>query len=228
MNKNSIKWAASFICITFIFTFPASHHALTEFTAQHPYVMGFVKFSTLAFLGELMGIRISNGEWIKPKGPILRILAWGLMGMAIAFVLPLAYQGGVLVKEQGLISFVGDGFLNKLLQAFAASIIFNLLPGPMVILYHRLAESFIELSEGNISDLKKVRFSQVIEKVDWVHLIQFIILRVNLILFIPINTVIFYLPPNHRVLVAAYSSILLGIVLGYHKRKKKSEKIYIF
>ncbi|HMM16115.1 MAG TPA: hypothetical protein PKC47_01065, partial [Petrimonas sp.] len=73
MSKNSIKWGASFIFISFIFVFPESQHVLMGWTEVHPYIMGGLKFSVLAFLGELMSIRISNGEWKRPKGILLRI-----------------------------------------------------------------------------------------------------------------------------------------------------------
>ena len=221
MSQNSIKWTAAFVCITFLFLFPASHHVLMDYTEAHPYIMGFFKFAALAFLGELMGNRISEGAWNKPKGAFLRMIAWGLMGMAIAFVLPFAYQGGELLQQQGLLSFTEGNLINQFAKAFTASVIFNLLPGPIVIIYHRLAESFIELCDGHISDLKHIGLSRAIASIDWVNLIQFVILRVNLIIFIPINTIIFLLPQNQRVLVAAYASILLGAVLGYYKANRK-------
>ncbi len=222
MKKNSVKWAAAFSCITFAFMFPASHHFLIRLTETHPYCMGFIKFSTLAFLGQLMGIRITHGDWMRPNGLILRILSWGLLGMAIVFVLPLAYQGVTVLQQQGLLLNSDNILIDQFIKAFAASIIFNLLPGPIVIIYHRLTESFIELCDGNAINLKYVSFSNAITNVDWVNLIQFVILKVNLILFIPINTIIFLLPPDQRVLLAAYSSILLGIVLGYYNARKKS------
>ncbi len=222
MKKNSLKWAAAFSCITFVFLFPASHHLLIKLTETHPYCMGFIKFATLAFLGQLMGIRITYGDWIRPKGLFLRILFWGLLGMAIVFVLPLAYQGVTVLQQQGLFFNADSLAIDGFIKAFAASIIFNLLPGPIVIIYHSLAESFVELCDGKMMNLKHVRFSSAIMNIDWVNLIQFVIFKVNLILFIPINTIIFLLPPDQRVLLAAYSSILLGVVLGYYNARKKS------
>ncbi len=225
MSKNSIKWTCFFIAITFVFVFPRTHDFLTEWTKLYPYRMGFLKFSMLAFLGELLGIRISNGEWIRPKGIIMRILAWGIMGIAIAFVLPLSYSSNDLFIKQSIFSVTENSLFFQLIQAFIASVVFNILLGPIVIIYHKLAETYIELCEGRIAKLKQIRLSQVIKNVDWVNLVQFVILKVNLIIFIPINTIVFLLPETQRVLLAAYASIILGAVLGYKKRKSRVENL---
>jgi len=214
LSKSSFKWMCVFAGITFAFVFQPSHDVLMEWTKNHPYIMGFLKFSILAFLGELLGIRISCGNWNKPKGIVLRIFAWGSMGMAVAFVLPMSYMSAEIFLS------AGQQIDQQLARAFIASVVFNLLPGPMVIIYHKMAESWIDLGEGNASALKKVGFSAVIRNVGWENLIKNILLKVNLILFIPINTIVFLLPMDLRVLMAAYSSILLGVVLGYRKAKQ--------
>jgi len=214
LSRNSIKWGVVFIGITLAFIFKPSHDFLMDLTKNHPYVMGYLKFSILAFLGELLGIRISSGNWNKPKGMMLRIFAWGLMGMAIAFVLPMSYMSAEIFLSSG------QQIDQQFARAFIASVVFNLLPGPMVIIYHKMAETWIDLGGGNTSAMKKVGFSDVIRNVDWDNLIKNILLKVNLILFIPINTVVFLLPIDLRVLMAAYSSILLGAVLGYRKAKQ--------
>ncbi|HMM16114.1 MAG TPA: hypothetical protein PKC47_01060, partial [Petrimonas sp.] len=132
----------------------------------------------------------------------------------------LSALGILVLKQQGLISLPEKTFLFQLVQAFTASMVFNLLPGPMVIIYHKFTDTYIQICEGKVSQLKEVKFSQVIKRIDWVELFQFVIL--NLILFIPINTVVFLVPQDQRVLLAAYSSILLGMVLGYHKVNSES------
>ena len=217
MNTNTSKWLAFLLLITFVFLLPTSHNILMGWTKEHPYFMGFCKFAILAFLGELMGLRISSGEWKRPNGIGLRIVSWGLMGMMIAFVLPLSGSAILIFKQQGILSVSENSLLYQYFQALLASVVFNIIPGPMVIIYHKLAESYIELSGGKVLALRRVHFADAIRNIDWVYLIRSILLKINLILFIPINTIVFLLPQDQRVLIAAYSSILLGIVLGYHK-----------
>lgn len=219
MSKNCIIWLILFICLTTLLIVPSSRQTILAVTKLHPYIMGFMKFAIFGFLGELLGGRILNGKWEKIKGTGLRIVAWGFFGVIIAFVLPLSFSGARILLDQFVLPFEKNVFLNHLVQAFLASMVLNMLPGPMAIIYHKIAETYIELGHGRFGKMIKIRFSHAIRKIDWENQMGFVILKICLIIFIPLHTITFMLPSNYRVLLAAYSTILLGAVLGYSKQK---------
>ena len=67
----------------------ALYRSYQSFNAAHGMVMSFLKFGILSTLGELLGLRISTGRYLKPGFGILpRAVVWGIFGMGInmAFV----------------------------------------------------------------------------------------------------------------------------------------------
>jgi hypothetical protein len=59
---------------------------------------------------------------------------------------------------------------------------------------------------------------QVVAQIDWQDLVGFVCLRTIPSFWIPAHTVTFLLPPEYRVLYAAFLSIALGVVLALAKR----------
>lgn len=58
MRRGDLWWLAALCMVSSAFLAPASHQLFVSATKSHPYVMGFVKFATLATMGELLAIRI--------------------------------------------------------------------------------------------------------------------------------------------------------------------------
>ena len=56
-----------------------------EANRQHPYLLAFAKFALLATFGEMIGLRIKNGNYTeKGFGILPRAVVWGLLGTWIA------------------------------------------------------------------------------------------------------------------------------------------------
>ena len=67
-----------------------------------------------------------------------------------------------------------------------------------------------------------VKLSDVIARIDWQGLVSFVIFKTIPFFWIPAHTITFLLPPEYRVLMAAYLSVALGAILAYGKRRKVS------
>ena len=104
------------------------YRSYQSFNAAHGMVMSFLKFGILSTLGELLGLRISTGSYLKPGfGLWPRAVVWGIFGMGInmAFVVfstgvP-AFAGylGVAHPEELM---AGPLTMEKVLLALAISV----------------------------------------------------------------------------------------------------------
>ena len=122
--------------ITSLFVMPETHEVFIEITNNHPYIMGFVKFSILSTMGELLAIRIGAGEWKKPSGVIYRFIVWGFIGMLVVLMFNLFGTGVKGAMDKGLIiSF--DGGISGFWDAFMIASIMNLVFAPVFMTVHR-------------------------------------------------------------------------------------------
>lgn len=214
MRKYDLLWLLGIAVVFLILLLPASHAVFMAATAVHPYLMGFVKFSILATMGELLALRIVNREWRAPKGILYRALVWGFLGMVFVLVFDL-YAGGVTgsMKKGLLFSFGGNlGF------AFFTSALMNVLFGPTFMAFHRIMDTYIDLGEGKLSKILKVKLSEVVQTIDWYGFVNFVVLKTIPFFWIPAHTLTFLLPAEYRVLAAAFLSIALGGILAFAKR----------
>jgi hypothetical protein len=123
--------------------------------------------------------------------------------------------GTAAVIEKGLIP-AGSGWLRKLLQAFYTSAIMNLTFGPVFMAAHRISDTYLDLqAQGNKPGMK-----DVLAAIDWQGFLDFVVGKTIPLWWIPAHTVTFLLPGEYRVLVAAYLSIVLGVILVYARRRK--------
>ncbi len=187
-----------------------------EITGEHPYIGGFVKFFFLASMGDLLGIRIRNGEWVIPGCFIYKAFVWGLFGMAITLLFPV-YMGGVSAAQQsGYLPFAG----SIIAQAFFGSVIMNVTFGPMLYVYHKFSELLID--SGYEEPKEKIMVSDLVDRVDWHTMVSFSWLINCVFIWIPCHTLVFILPSEYRVLASAFLSILLGVLVSFAKKKKIS------
>jgi len=69
----------------------------------------------------------------------------------------------------------------------------------------------------------QISLSRLIATIDWDNLIGFVVVKTIPFFWIPAHTIVFMLPGEYRVLVAAYLSIALGIILSYSKILKSDK-----
>lgn len=218
MKLGDFIWIAVICGISALLVIPTTHVIFIDLTVSHPYIMAFFKFLVLATMGELLAIRIVGGEWKKPIGMVYKSIVWGLIGMLVALMFQV-YSAGVSGAIKAGYLFAGTGTLGLLLAAFYTSLFMNLTFGPMFSAAHRVTDTYIDLRE---TSPKPPTLSQAVASVDWQAFIHFVVYKVQVFIWLPAHTLVFLVPPEYRVLVAAYLSIALGIILSYARRRKST------
>lgn len=216
MKKQDILWGLSLLLIIFILVFPSTHKSFVNATKSYPYIMGFIKVSILATLGELLAMRISTGRYVNSKGIIYRFVVWGFLGMAFVIVFDLFANGVLGSMKKGLLPSSHSLFLS----AFFTSLFMNLIFAPTFMALHRITDTYIDLGEGKWSKICKVKLKDVTDKIDWYGFISFVVLKTIPLFWIPAHTITFMLPSEYRVLMASFLSIALGGILAFAKRRK--------
>ena len=211
-----LLWLLTLLIITAFMIIPQTQSTFIQLTSRYPYGMGFVKFSILATMGELLALRLAHRNWMRPKGMVFKIITWGLIGMLITFMFTFYAAGIYALFDQGLIS-VQNEALASILQAFLISLIMNLTFGIVFMGVHRMSDTYIEMWV----DQRQPSLKALIEIIDWDGFISFVIFKTIPLFWIPAHTITFLLPPHYRVVVAAYLSIVLGAILIYFKKPKR-------
>ncbi len=219
MKKYDFLWMAALAAVIFILVYPSTHVAFLSATKTHPYIMGFIKVAILATMGELMALRIAAGNWRKPTGVLYRIIVWGFIGMTFVIIFDIFASGVTAAMSKGLLPYMGEGIASKLGFAFFTSAFMNLIFAPTFMTFHRVTDTFIDLGEGKLENIFKVKLKDVIGKIDWNGFISFVILKTIPIFWIPAHTITFLLAPEYRVLMASFLSIAMGGILAFAKRK---------
>ena len=94
----------------------------------------------------------------------------------------------------------------------------NLTFGPMMMVFHRFTDMYINIKYEKNGG--KVTMSELIDKNDWHSLVEFSWIKTCPFFWIPAHTVVFILPTQYRVIVSAFLSIALGILLTIAKKGK--------
>lgn len=219
MEKNRIRtgdllWAAAFLCCVSIFIFPVSKEIFLRATQSHAWLCGFLKFFVLATMGDLLGLRISNGQWKIPSGIFFKACLWGILGIAITFAMPL-YSGGIAdMMSSGIVPFEG----SFLALAFFSSSAMNLTFGPMLYVYHQFGALFIDAKCENRK--QKNHLSSLVERIDWKTMVCFSWAKTCPLMWIPLHTIVFLTPPQYRVVLSAFFSVLLGALIAIAGKKR--------
>jgi hypothetical protein len=201
--------------VSAIFIIPVSRQVFVAATNAHPYLMGFAKFVILATMGEMLAVRILTSRWSKPLGMIYKALFWGVAGMAIVFVFNLFTNGITGMLASRMIIPI-SGIAGAIIKAFLISATLNLTFAPVFMAVHRISDTFIDLRVTGTP----ISLSGAITRIDWPGYIHFVVAKTIPFFWIPAHTLTFLLPPEYRVLAAAYLSIALGIILAYARRRK--------
>jgi len=214
IKRGDLIWLLALGTVTTFLIVPELHRIFIQATLAHPYVMGFVKFTLLASMGELLTIRLMTGIWQRPLGFAYKAIIWGVIGLSIVLMFGLFFDGVAGATEKGLLP-GAPGVAGRLLQAFFTSTFLNLTFAPVFMAAHRISDTFIDLhAEG-----ERPSVHQVIKIIDWPEFFLFVLGKTIPFFWIPVQTINFMLPAHYRIIVAAYLSIVLGIILAYARRK---------
>jgi hypothetical protein len=211
-RRGDVAWGLVLLIWILILTIPSTRTQFINYTNIHPYIGGFVKFAILATMGDLLGARILKSEWNIPKGLIFRAILWGVLGMMITLIFTIFVSGVSAAQSMGMLPFAG----SILAQAFFASAAMNVTFGPMLYIYHKFGDLFIDSCYEKKG--QKILIKDMVDKVDWYTMVSFSWLKTCLLIWIPLHTIVFLLPTQYRVLASAFLSILLGILVALSKK----------
>lgn len=218
MKRGDFIWGGVFAAITAFLIIPETRHLFETATRTHPYIMGFVKFAIMASMGELLTIRMLQKHWRRPSGFIAKALVWGIIGMVIVAMFALYSDGVAGLLKRGLLV-AGQGELAVFLAALFTSALMNGTFGIVLMLSHKISDTYIDLRASN----KKPNFQMTLKAVDWPAFFSFVIGKTIPFFWIPAHTITFLLPGEYRVLIAAYLSIALGMILAYAKLRTQKK-----
>lgn len=213
MKKGDFVWGAILAAICALLLTPGTEKVFIAMTMAHPYIMAFIKFAILATMGDLLAIRIVTGDWSFPSGLVARAGIWGFLGVVIALIFTI-FPGGVIAAQgKGMLPFNGNAFAF----AFFTSTITNIVFAPTMMAFHRYTDTMIDLKSETGSNPS---IKEITERIDWYGFVSFVILKTIPFFWIPAHTITFLLPPEFRVLAAAFLSIALGAILAFAKKKQ--------
>jgi hypothetical protein len=151
VRKGDILWGFVLLIWILILVIPAARAVFLQVTDAHPYLGGFVKFFFLATMGDLLGARILNKEWVIPQGIIWKAILWGILGMAITLVFTVFMGGAAAAQASRRLPFEGVA----LAQAFFGSFVMNTTFGPMLYIYHKFGDLYIDAKIDKIKQSGK-------------------------------------------------------------------------
>ena len=198
-----------------------------SFNASHGMIMSFFKFAILSTLGELLGLRISTGNYLRKGFGILpRALVWGILGMGInlAFII---FSTGVpaVAAYLGITDptaiMTGPICLSKVLLAFAISVCLNSIFAPVFMTFHKITDTHILATGGTLRGLfTPIPMGDIMQHLNWQVQWKFVFKKTIPLFWFPAHTITFLLPGEVRVLFAALLGVALGVILAVAARKK--------
>lgn len=223
MKRSDFQFLAIVLALFLPFFFSKS---LYDFyclaNTEHGILLSFLKFAILATLGESLGVRIRQGVYCyKGFGLLPRAVVWGLLGITIKVAFLVFQPGaGAFLSNFGVVK--ADTFGSKLLFAFTASSLMNLIFAPVMMMIHKITDTHIVQTGGGMAGLfSPVDVSGILKKVDWSVMWGFVFKKTIPFFWIPAHTITFLLPATFQVLFAAVLGIVLGVILAFAANKGK-------
>ena len=208
--------------------FPSVFDFYMQFNMEHGLLMSFIKFAILATLGEVIGLRIRVGKYNeKGFGIIPRAMVWGVLGLSLKAAFDIFASGTpIFLENMGLkdASLIINGALTpaKVLVSFSISTALNLFYAPVLMTVHKITDLHIINTGGSIRGFfTKMDVLSILKKIDWDTHWNFILKRTIPLFWIPAQTLTFLLPPEFRILFAAFLGIVLGVLLALASLKKR-------
>ena len=198
-----------------------------EATKQHALLMSFVKFAVLATLGEIIGLRISQGCYLKEGFGILpRALFWGFTGVLIKIAITIFATGAPFFVDHYLVNLTAENASNKVIYAFAISVSMNLMFAPVFMVLHKISDIHIMQTGGTLRGyFSKVNIGEILSEIDWSVMWGFVFIKTLPFFWIPAHTITFLLPKHHQVLFAAILGIVLGVILAIAGMAKTQKQV---
>ncbi|MCK5067780.1 MAG: Mpv17/PMP22 family protein [Bacteroidales bacterium] len=192
-----------------------------QFNLEHGVVMSFIKFSILATLGEVIGLRIKTGRYHQQGfGLIPRAIVWGFLGVTIYMAFAIFAAGTPVFLEKVGLEDAGsilhsDLSWRKVLVSFSISTALNLFYAPVMMTFHKITDIHILKNDGTLRGfLKPIHFVRIFQEINWDVQWNFVFKRTIPLFWIPAQTITFLLPEEFRVLFAAFLGIVLGVLLA--------------
>ncbi|NLO67039.1 MAG: Mpv17/PMP22 family protein [Bacteroidales bacterium] len=204
-----------------------------------PYMMSFVKFFVLATLGEVLGLRLRKGSYqLKGFGLLPRAIVWGFLGITIKLAFEIFAAGSPAMLASMGVQFPTDhpaDILNQdffshfswiqLLAALSVGTMLNLFFAPVFMTVHKISDTHIEQTGGTLRGFfSPMPVREIMASINWRVQWSFVFKRTIPLFWIPAQTFNFLLPAEHRVLVAAIYSVILGVILAIAAQKGKAGK----
>ncbi len=209
------------------FLFESLYAWYQSFNAAHGMVMSFLKFAILSTLGELLGLRISTGSYLrKGFGVLPRAVVWGVLGMGInlAFIIfstGVPAAAGYLGVADPAAIMAGPVTLGKVLLAFAISVTMNSIFAPVFMTFHKITDTHILATGGTLRGLfTPIPMGDIMQNLNWRVQWGFVFKKTIPFFWFPAHTITFLLPGEVRVLFAALLGVALGVILAVAARKK--------
>ena len=209
------------------FLSPNLYAGYQSFNAEHGMVMSFLKFAVLSTLGELLGLRISTGQYLrKGFGVLPRAVVWGVLGMGInlAFIVfstGVPAAAGYLGVDDPAAIMAGPVTLSKVLLAFAISVCLNSIFAPVFMTFHKITDTHILATGGTLRGLfTPIPMGDIMQNLNWRVQWGFVFKKTIPFFWFPAHTITFLLPGEMRVLFAALLGVALGVILAVAARKK--------
>ena len=198
-----------------------------SFNKAHGMITSFIKFALLATLGEVIGLRISQGVYNKKGFGILpRAIVWGFLGLAIKmsfmiFVIGIPQFLEYMGIEGAVSAIKGDLTLTKVLVAFCISVSLNSIFAPVMMTLHKITDAHIIKNGGTlVGFLKPIKMAEMFKSINWDVQWGFVFKKTIPFFWFPAHTITFLLPQEYQVLFAALLGVVLGILLAFASLKK--------
>jgi hypothetical protein len=229
MKQKDFLFSFAFICLFLpFFMFPSVLDYYKQFNSEHGMLMSFMKFSVLATMGEVIGLRIKTGDYNQPGFGILpRAIMWGFLGMTVKTAFVIFGAGAPAFLEmlgmEGASEIIKGSFTpSKVLVSFAISTSLNLFYAPVLMTFHKITDIHIINNGGTVRGLfTPIKFSEIFPAINWSVQWNFIFKKTIPLFWIPMQTVNFLLPPQYQILVAALLGIVLGVLLAVANNNKQ-------
>lgn len=222
IKKNDIIFFAGVLLL--FLPFVISKHVFDfyiQFNKGHELIAAFVKFAILATIGDVIGLRIKTGSYLrKGFGIIPRMIVWGFIGITIKIAFVLFASGTpAFLESVGLenAQLVLKGIFSpeKLLVAFCISLALNVIYAPVMMTLHTITDMHIISNGGSLKGFfTPIKFRKLFVDLDWDVQWNFVFKKTIPFFWIPAHTITFLLPGELRVLFAALLGIALGTILA--------------
>jgi len=203
-----------------------------QFNHDHVLITSFIKFSILATLGEVIGLRIRTGHYyIDGFGVLPRMIVWGLLGITIYMAIVISASGTpILLENLGFDNAqhaITQSFsIRKLFVAFCISLALNVVYAPVMMTLHKITDMHILATGGTLKGFfTPLYFRKLFVDLDWNIQWNFVFKKTIPFFWIPAHTITFLLPSDFRILFAAFLGIALGIILAIADLMGNDEKI---